>query len=240
MAKTEDKNSLPDDVESSENTLFYGNISEAINYYNTAYEYLDAIQSYQSVRLIVLETWLLLDFTVRQLILAGLGLSKYENDELNLKSNLLPRNFRGCLNLLTKLRDYNKQLPHKPEEYPFLGSLDYVSYLFENDEEATKKVVKLTDEYCKINSIPKPGTINENDYRFVKKDWIDVAEQIDDNWQKKAKRINTVRNYAAHSYSDKKIASKLGYHGDSIITQTRKHCLNMFDDLLGIKPKENA
>lgn len=237
MGESKRNKSIPSNLEIQNEALFFGTIKEGIDYLNIASRYIEAIQSYQSIRLIVLETWLLLDYSIRQLILSGLNLSQFMNEDFDLASNLLPKSFRNCLNLLIKLRDLNHHLPQEPPQYPFTGSLDYISYLNENDRESVERIEELTKEYCKANSISEfQSNLDDDKFRFVKDEWLRIVDQINNEWQKKAERIYFARNLAAHSYDDQAVAKKLGFNGKTSLYKVRKYCLKVFEDMLGIKP----
>jgi hypothetical protein len=99
-----------------DNALFFGNVIEYKDYIETARKYLHAVRRTQSTRLIVLETWLFVDYTLRQLLMHGLELTAIDQEELDLRYNLLPRSFGACIDLLVRLRKTNHQLPPKPGE----------------------------------------------------------------------------------------------------------------------------
>jgi len=56
---------------------------------------------------------------------------------------------------------------------------------------------------------------------------------IDEEWFKKARKINSTRNLAAHSYDQQKICAKLGFTGPDAQEKVKEECLNLIRQLLG-------
>jgi hypothetical protein len=106
----------PDGGPAFKSDLFYGNLDEWQEYNSQAKAYLAAIGGTDSLRLIVLETWLFIDYTIRWLLLFGLNLDEVDSPELDLRYSLLPADFRRCVQLIQKLRDFNLGRPEKPEQ----------------------------------------------------------------------------------------------------------------------------
>lgn len=236
------KDIIPTNIEFKDYAPIFVRIKDAEVFLKIISEHIKAIQTHESIRLIVLETWLLLDYLIRHLILVGLDIAKYETEDFDLKTSLLPRGFRNCLNLLVKIRDHNKKLPEKPPEGPDQMSVGFLSYLHEKNGDFLKRYSKLATEYSHEKGIPvsvKPSIKDGYDgHRFVEKDWLKVVDIIDEKWVKKANRINVARNLAAHSHDDKLVAKKLGFSGTSVLTKVKKHCLGLIEELLGIVATE--
>ncbi|GAH88350.1 unnamed protein product, partial [marine sediment metagenome] len=54
------------------------------------------IDNNDNPRIIVIQTWLIIDFSIREILITGLGLSRFIVDDLDLRDYLLPRGFDNC------------------------------------------------------------------------------------------------------------------------------------------------
>ena len=61
--------------------------------------------------------------------------------------------------------------------------------------------------------------------------------KLNDEWMKKALRINNARNAAAHQPDIKAIGKRLGLHGENIIELIRNECLGLLETLLGVNAR---
>lgn len=61
------------------------------------------IETLDNPRILILETWLILDYSVRDLIIGGLDLNKHCYEGLDLRYILLPHSFLECLSILRKV-----------------------------------------------------------------------------------------------------------------------------------------
>lgn len=74
-------------------------------------------------------------------------------------------------------------------------------------------------------------------YRQVPDEWFNLAVQFDEDWFRRAGKVNTVRNKAAHVIKSDKIYSELGIKGKNEKTKfntLRKFCIQQLSDLLDI------
>ena len=79
-------------------------------FFANASESLKAIERSEDIRHAVLEAWLLLDLVLREFLLGGLGLHKVNHSKYDLRYELLPRSFKGLLQLILRIRGVNQKL----------------------------------------------------------------------------------------------------------------------------------
>ena len=65
--------------------LFYGSVHELEEYLDIAEKCVSLVKSSESIRLIVLETWLFIDYSIRQLIMGALDLTRYNHEDYDLQ-----------------------------------------------------------------------------------------------------------------------------------------------------------
>ena len=216
--------------------LFLGTALELAEYASKARSYLEILQGAGSVRLLVLETWLFVDYTVRELLLSGLGLERLDDDELDLRYNLLPGRFPDCLRLLEKLRDANQRLPEKPEP-PLQFSARKLLFFEKYDRDMFNRMWDAEQSYrqaCQLGPPPALGVLDRTRYRWLTEGWLSVANQIDKTWVDRATRLNDARNLAAHSHDEQRIAAKLGFNGPKIASHVKNECARLVEQLVGL------
>ena len=71
--------------EDREDVLFYGNVYDLEELRSLLDNCLEVLKTSGSAREMVLETWLALDFAIRQFLLAGFDLSRFCDEEFDLK-----------------------------------------------------------------------------------------------------------------------------------------------------------
>jgi hypothetical protein len=64
--------------------------------------------------------------------------------------------------------------------------------------------------------------------------WIEVVSNLGDDWFRLARRLNKVRNKAAHSYDHLAIAKSFGIDGPQVVDMVRAECLQLLKNLHGI------
>jgi len=215
--------------------LFFGTIDDMERYYAQARAYVKSVKDSGSVRLIVVETWLFVDFTVRGLLMSSLQFDRADHEDLDLGYALLPRGFRECASLLQKLVKVNQNLPSEIEKR-FTGSARKWAYLDQFDPGLQARIATAEESY---RHSFHPGTDDEFSvrkfrYRSVPEGWLEVAGNIDESWVKRANRLNDARNLAAHCHEETRIAAKLGFHGSDTLNHVRDECLRLSKDLVGI------
>ncbi len=218
-----------------------------------------SIKQSENPRVIVLETWLLLDFVIRQLIIWGIGSASHSHDEFDLKSELLPIGFKNCLDFLLKFRDRQINLPTDPNQKCLNLPFGFWSYINKLENSSEKEIfLKILSDYQKTQNpdyeIPfskkqqvdllstslyslKPTNVKSIVFRTVSDDWIKVTSLLTPKWFKDVEQINKARNAAAHSYTDDNIFHCFGINGDKKIEKLRKKCIENIELLLKINVK---
>jgi len=92
------------------NIAFFGTRDDLSEFKQVAEKCLETIEETNNIRLIVIETWLFVDFSVRQLIMSALDLSKFNHEDYDLRYKLIPKNFSESLELLEKIKNTNEKL----------------------------------------------------------------------------------------------------------------------------------
>jgi hypothetical protein len=92
----------------------------------------------------------------------------------------------------------------------------------------------------KPNSIfipnPEYDLLNKKiNYRSVDEVWLKSAEKITDNWIKKAIKINSARNFAAHDYNHETIYKELGIKGGKKLFLLKSFCKETLNETLGFR-----
>lgn len=214
---------------------FYYTIEERLSLSNRLRESFDGIKKSTHPRIMILETWLIVDFTIRHLIKSGLGIYRYIDDEIS----FLPASTAECIKILKKLIDSQKTKPAYPVEAAMIFSSEFFKKIHE-DEELMRKLSLLEDDYYKkyfpnYDKVTIPVNKEDSAYRQVDPNWIFVVSKIDENWYAIANRINTARNKAAHLFDDEPMYDALGLKGKDKIIQVRKFCIKALNQLIGTK-----
>jgi hypothetical protein len=187
-------------------------------------KYLEVCKS-ESLRLVVLESWLLVDYTIRELLMAGLRLPKVGQDVLFRQQILRRFNFETCRELVTKIRDINLGLRKPLPQITFPPG--FWMYLFQNERNLLDQLESAQRAFRKSKGLPAdlhealreelgiPAgmeflTVDRRDNsRWVSDDWLDVTKRITKKWKNGADKLNQARNEAAHSHDELAIAKKL-------------------------------
>lgn len=203
------------------------------------------IKSTEEVRVIILETWMLIEYYIRSALSNAFDITKYSTNDLDPKYDLLPNSFQVCLDKLKLLLDTQRKLPlPNPEKDSLSGKLSLVSYIKINYSEFFNQLVHITEEYNKINHPESYQTDYSHtiytqslDYYgpYQQVDFVKSHENIDAKWFNNAKKINKARNMAAHSYDSNKIYAVLGINGSNRFENSREYCLTLIQEMCNLK-----
>ena len=184
-------------------------------------------------RTIVLETWLIIDFSLRHILRHGLEIHKFCDDNFD----FLPQGFRNCCHLLKTFIKRQNEKPINPSK-----GMIQLPEVFNNkllkDKPFFEKFIKYESEYCEEvggSLIANIGQLNDSKYRNVNEHWLESVNKINDEWYTKAEKLNKVRNKAAHSYDIKGIYQELGITGNKQIDRLKEYCVKTIKDLVGLK-----
>lgn len=207
-------------------------------YAEMARRYLDVCNT-GTLRLVVLETWLLMDYTLRQILMAGLNLPRTNYDRLDLREQLLP-GFERCLDLIIKIRNLNETLgPVDPRTQMRIGLLLFMQKhyptLLDQFTEAENvfltdtgelKVYEASRSLLRSTGSPEP--------RYVSDAWLKMTNVIDKSWRDEVMKLNGARNKAAHTYDESAIAEKLGCSGPRALERAKAKCRELVGRLLDV------
>lgn len=202
------------------------------------------IKKSRNPRLIILETWLILDFTLRHLLLRGLELDRFYTED----DSILPLNFRDCLKIFEEfILEQNKKpvggnIYNQKIDFP----LGFIDLIYTQDKKFFDKLTKFEHDYL---TTLKPATIrpSENlqhqfaitrspEIRQVDEHWLSGVNQLNEGWIDFAKKLNEVRNKAVHSFNDDNIYIKMGIAvNDNAIKNLRIKCLEFLSVLHNTK-----
>lgn len=215
----------------------------------------DIINNTDNPRIIIIQTWIIIDFCLREILITGLNLSGFMVEDLDLRYSLLPQSFYNCIELIKAIRKTQKILKKRSPDSRLTWSVTFLNFIKENDPLFYSKLLEYEQNYYKKlhpECIDKPGrffipnpeynvvTHKKINYRSVDKDWLKSVEKISDDWIKKAKKINEVRNSAAHDYDHEIIYKKLGLKGSKKLLRLKSFCNNMLNDLLDFESNQSA
>jgi hypothetical protein len=220
------------------------------DFLRTADNCIRLLKQSENSRQLVLETWLFIDYAVRELLLSALDIDKVNHEDYDLRYYALPRSFKACIDLLLRIKQTNEKLSPDPSEnaikmpgrFYFFLKREYPQFLDQFIEIGQQYYKKYHPELIK----PKPSerfnsvtvfSTKLPEYRRVSGAWLHTTAGIDEDWKRTAIRLNDARNLAAHSYEPQKIAERLGYAGDSVTGRVRLECLGVIQRLTGIVPK---
>lgn len=242
----------PDDLDWADDTLFYGTIETLEQLEQVAQSAVDTIHQSDSARLVVIEAWILLDYAVREFLLSGLGVKKLSTDAFDLRYELLPRSFFGCLRILEGLTKAQSALPPRPEVVDHRVGMSGSFSLFLKKERPNdfERFHVLKQEYYKKYhpELADPNVFvldPETEHLLLSKPppklshinrkWLEIAECLDADWYKNAKRLNDARNQAAHSYDQAQVLSSMGCAGPDALRHLKNQCANLIQTLVGVK-----
>jgi len=213
---------------------------------------IESITTFENPRLIIIQAWITIDFCIRETLINGLNLGKFITKDFDLRYILLPQRFDSCIELLKKLEKSQRRLNKRIPDHRIPHSLSFLTYLKKNNIEFFNTLLQLEQDYYRAHHPeclkqkgrlywPNPKTDirtgAEIKYREVEDEWIKVAAGIDDDWIKKAKKLNKLRNNAAHVYSEDFIYKELGINGRNKISQLKSFCKTLLKHLLDVTIK---
>lgn len=208
-------------------------------------------------KFLIIQTWLLLDYCLREIIIWGLGLSKHSNSDFDLRNELLPNSFKHCLDFLVGLRKYQLSLKKNPNRFHLKLPMSFWFYLHKMPKRESKPFFDLIKNYNfkidkeKGNIIEEGKVLEEGvfmlyekpkdilNYQSVDESWLNFVKMIDEEWVKNANRMNKARNKSAHSYNDEEIFKVFGINGKDNFDKLKKESIKTIEKLLKIKIKKD-
>jgi len=210
---------------------------------------IEIVTESENPREMVLETWLVLDYAVRELVLNGYDLRRFSHDDFDLRYSLLPKSFEELLRFLERTISFQSSLGKEPEvadDYPPYSTmrLGFLKYMVEHhknilDGLGDAEVEYLAKRHPELAEPFRQGRIifsvdRESTIQRLPGGWSEVVSSLGDDWFNLAKRLNKARNKAAHSYDAADIARAFGVAGPQAVDRVRAECLELLRRLLGI------
>jgi hypothetical protein len=219
---------------------------------------IEEIENNNNPRTIIMETWFIVDWLLRQLIISGINCLDLKSTKFHPHYDLLPNSFRECVDCLKNLISSQKILPSQVERKikdSLRGSEELWLYIQDVSPDTFEKIGKLENEFNRkkynipedkdfvmIDDITVNETggikVNETIYRFVSDDWLTSISFINDNWFNKAVKLNKARNEAAHAFDEGDIFMPFGINGNNKIEKLRSECLSLLLTVAGLINKE--
>ena len=244
MEPKDDEKMKLNGMEFSKDVLFYGSPLRLKELVKLVEKCIGEVEGSNNVRLIVLETWLFIDFCIRELLMSGLGLNRVNIGACDLRYQLLPISFLRCIGLIEKLKKTHSGLPQDPHEKGIRLPLCFLLFIKKHYPDFFNQLLDIEEEYytkhvpelvakkynpLEVEIIPAPVQ-----YSRIPKGWIKAVERIDKGWIKNANRLNDARNYAAHSYDSKKILQRMNCSGMSPVEHLKDECVKLLRTLIGV------
>jgi hypothetical protein len=185
---------------------------------------------------------------VRQLIISGINCLNLQNESFVPHYDLLPNSFIENLEILSNLKSCQEKLPPIPPEKitQFLvGSYEVYEFIKRESIETWNKIIELENKFLREkynieaeNFIITQPRYDLTKYRFVSEKWLLSIKDVDKDWFNNAKRLNKVRNRAAHVRNESEILEAFGISGDNKISLLRNMCIEIITKSLGLVQNE--
>ena len=224
--------------------MLFGSIDDYEEFVQVANECIQGVQASTSPREMVLETWLLVDYCVRELLLFAFDLKRFNNDDFDLRYEFLPKSFLDCLRALRAIYKVHRNVRPPKQVHTLTMTGDFMAFFADYDKSAFTQLGKAQRAYLEKYH-PDLATSHllemQSDRRgYVSENWLKAVEHLSEKWFTKAERLNRVRNIAAHTHNQDRILSQFGFSGQQAIEHTKTHCLTIIRELIGIIPKSEV
>ncbi len=202
---------------------------------------IELLATSQSIRQMVLESWLTLDFVVREFLISGFELDRFSSESFDLKYLLLPKSFEDLIRLLEVTAKHQAQIEKQFDEIAIRLPGSFFQFLMQTDRPFCDRLGELESQYYQMH-FPKEWSeykARNSNLRLClssprfKDGWIDVANNLDESWFLAARTLNKARNRAAHSHDPELIAKTFGISGQEMVSKIKSKCLALLENLLG-------
>ena len=197
----------------------------------------ETIKKSSEIRNVILETWILVEYVIRLYLCNIYSVERFKTDELDPKYELLSSSYEVCLQKLELLLKSQRKLPDPPAPiegfHPSRGILRYL----QNHPEIKELIIEIENECNKSydkyrqSELLSVKPLYFGPYKDIK--LMALLKNIDDEWFKRARKLNKIRNFAAHSFDENKIYGELGLNGKNRLTSAREYCLEIIRILCG-------
>jgi hypothetical protein len=226
-------------------TAFWGSAADVEEFTRFAEECLRVVEASGNPRQVFLETWLIVDHSIRTVLSNILRLGAFNNEDkgLDLRYDLLPSSFEHCVRVLRRVLEVQRSLPEEPVRDRLTASAAFWFFLKKHHGDLLDRLLQLEREYHGDKQ-PEPGmavlyapsfSLTGKAPRYcVNKACVESLAAMDDAWFEMALRLNKVRNKAAHVIDQAAILRALGYSGEDASKRAKQECVNMIGKLLGL------
>lgn len=208
-----------------ENIPFFGTIYEFEQLSKIVSFYRNKIEESKSPREIIFESWFLFDYLVRMLLLKAFDINKFENEDFDPLYDFLPQSFEKCLKSFETILKQQRKLydekkhPNTIRNTPLVTMpINFFMFLNKKDPKKLEELLNDFNEYEekyesvyfeRMDDFESEEKITEVVSRF----WIETCQNIDDEWFKNIRKLNSVRNKAAHIFKQDIIYESFGING---------------------------
>lgn len=204
----------------------------------------EKIRRSRNSREMVLETWFLLDYVVREIVLFAFNLKEYSTEEFDLRFELLPKSFEECLSALEKMVKHLPKVPDIPANYMIQAPRSFWDYLKFSKKNLFKKIMKeqevyLKKEFSHLEANEKMILAMKQPYvpKRIRNSWFEDVKHINEDWFKSARQFNKARNFAAHSVKEEGVLKQFGFSGPNGKKLLKKKCYDLINDVVGVDIK---
>jgi hypothetical protein len=190
---------------------------------------------------VVIETWLISEYYVRLALAHAYQISHYKCNDIDPLYDLLPNSFHACITMLEKLLKSQRQLPinNVDKKYTFSGSTKLMYYMLKKYPDIYNQIHEIEDEYNINIGWTKMDTytaLNQRTYYgpYQNEQWVINMKHIDKKWFDKIRKINEIRNSAAHKYDESTIYKLMGFKGSTAFEKAKKYCLDLIYQMFSI------
>ena len=127
--------------------------------------------------------------------------------------------------------------PLNPTRYAIKIPGEFFS-IIHSDKVFLNKYLKYEDQYYRKKNPdynPVLQISDDSKYRNVDEHWFKEVSKLDEGWFVAIKKINKVRNFAAHSFDENRIYTPLGIKGKNKLPKLKKYCKDTLSELISIK-----
>ena len=236
-------------------TPFWGRLEQLEELSALVSRCIQTVTKCSSPREMVLETWLVLDYAVRDLVVSGYGLYRFCQEDFDLRYKLLPESFDALLRFVEQTISFQGSLseepsPSKEDPYPpyidITGSYGFLKYLREDHREITESLEELQLQYLAerhpdlaerlagARHFCRAPKEQRAEKERLPSGWLELVGSLGQDWFSLARRLNRARNQAAHSHDPSTIARAFGIKGPRTVELVRTECLELSESLLGV------
>ncbi len=215
--------------------------SDIDEFENIIYNCLKSIIMTDNIRVVVLETWLISEYFVRNALANAYHIGQYKCPELDPLYDLLPSSFNACIIMLEKLLNSQRNLPINDydKRYTISGSPKLIYHIIKKHPDLFHKLAEVQEEFNINKGWVKRDefiSLNRRTYfgPYQNEQWVKSIDHIDKKWFEKIRKINEIRNSAAHKYDSSIIYKLMGFGGGTAFNNSKKYCLDLIYQMFSI------